>query len=432
MGGFIHAQRVFSGLILFLTLFVIPGRLGAQGTLEDYRRAATVRDRLDGLAVGVAGSPNWIDDTNRFWYRVSVTGGNEFVVVDAATQQKEPAFDHARLAAGLSSATGEEYTAITLPFNSFEYADGGQAIEVDAEGSRWSCPLTENSCTRVGEARGGGGRGGRGGGAFGGAGGGGAEEVTAIVSPDSTKEAFIQNYDVAIRPHRRDGPAGGRGGFGPGGSDEPAYTLLSYDGSEGDAYELRSIVWSPDSKKLVAYRRRPGYTRTVTYVRSSPTDQLQPITETRNYRKPGDLLDFNQPVLFDTETGEQTSIDRMLFPNPYQISRSEWREDSRAFTFEYNQRGHQVYRILEVDGSTGDVRAIISEEVPTFFAYRNATAGIRDTGHNWRFDLDDGREILWMSQRDNWAHLYLCDGGNRPGEEPGDEGRLDGERHRQR
>ena len=24
--------------------------------------------------------------------------------------------------------------------------------------------------------------------------------------------------------------------------------------------------------------------------------------------------------------------------------------------------------------------------------------------------LDDGREFLWMSQRDNWAHLYLYDG----------------------
>ena len=91
------------------------------------------------------------------------------------------------------------------------------------------------------------------------------------------------------------------------------------------------------------------------------------------------------------ETGSQTFIDNSLFPNPYQISRPEWRENGRAFTFEYNQRGHQLYRILEVDGNTGDVRAIISEEVPTFFAYRRATAGIRDTGHNFRFDTDQER-----------------------------------------
>jgi dipeptidyl aminopeptidase/acylaminoacyl peptidase len=160
----------------------------------------------------------------------------------------------------------------------------------------------------------------------------------------------------------------------------------------------------------VAYRRKPGYTRIVTYVRSSPSDQLQPLTETRNYTKPGDVLDVNQPVLFDVATGRQTFVDNSLFPNPYQISRVEWWEDSRAFTFEYNQRGHEAYRVLEVDGNTGVVRALISEEVPTFFAYRNATAGLSDTGHKYIQPIDDGREILWMSQRDNWAHLYLYDG----------------------
>jgi len=410
-----RAHPAFSGALFVVgALGLAPPLLRAQGTLQDYRRAATVRDQLEGLAVGVPEAPTWMGDSNRFWYRVSVTGGNQFMVVDAATQQREPAFDHARMAAALSSATGEVYTAITLPFSTFELTDDLGSIEADAEGSRWRCSLTEYACARIGEARGGFGRRGRFAG-FGGGFGGGGDTVTAIVSPDSTKEAFIQNHNVAIRPYRPGGPPRtpfgfGGGGSAPGASQEPDYTLLSYDGSEGDAYQLRSIQWSPDSRRLVAYRRKPGYERIVTYVRSSPADQLQPLAETRAYAKPGDLLDFNQPVLFDVETGEQILIDTSLFPNPYQISRPVWREDSHAYTFEYNQRGHQVYRVLEVDGSTGTVRTIISEEPTTFFAYRNATANLTDTGHNWRFDIDDGREILWMSQRDNWAHIYLYDG----------------------
>jgi dipeptidyl aminopeptidase/acylaminoacyl peptidase len=102
-------------------------------------------------------------------------------------------------------------------------------------------------------------------------------------------------------------------------------------------------------------------------------------------------------------------VDNSLFPNAYQISQAVWRKDSRAFTFEYNQRGHQVYRVLEVDAGTGKARAVISEEVNTFFAYR-PVAGSTDTGKNWRFDIDDGREVLWMSERDGWNHLYLYDG----------------------
>ena len=189
----------------------------------------------------------------------------------------------------------------------------------------------------------------------------------------------------------------------------PSFTLLSFDGSEGDGYELMSIRWSPDSKRLVAYKRRLGYRRMVHYVRSSPTDQLQPKDTSIFYRKPGDVVDFVQPVLFDVESRTQTAVENTLFPNAYQISQAVWKKDSRAFTFEYNQRGHQVYRVLEVDAASGKARSVISEEVNTFFAYR-PVANSGDTGKNWRFDIDDGREVLWMSERDGWNHLYLYDG----------------------
>jgi dipeptidyl aminopeptidase/acylaminoacyl peptidase len=237
--------------------------------------------------------------------------------------------------------------------------------------------------------------------------------VGSCISPDGRSEAFIQNYNVAIRPVREPAAAGtGRGGRGGRGAapDAPSYTLLSFDGSEGDAYQLMSIRWSPDSKKLVAYRRRPGYNRLVHYVLSSPVDQLQPKDTSIFYRKPGDVLDAVQPVLFDVAARTQSITDNALFPNPYQISQAAWRADSRAFTFEYNQRGHQVYRVIEVDAANGAPRAVISEEPKTFFSYRPLNGSPTDHGSNWRFDVDDGKEVLWMSERDGWAHLYLYDG----------------------
>lgn len=169
----------------------------AQGTIEDYRRAATVRQSLDGLTVGVAGAPAWIDGTSSFWYRLSVGGGHEFVRADAETLQKQPAFDHARLADGLSAATGEQYTALTLPFRTFEYMRDGQAIEVAAAGDEWRCSLADFGCEAVEEVGGGGGGGGGGGfGSFPANRNSGAPRV----SPDGRTEAFIHNYNVAIRP----------------------------------------------------------------------------------------------------------------------------------------------------------------------------------------------------------------------------------------
>ena len=404
--------------------------IGAQGTLDDYRRAATVSQRHAGLTVGlVQGGPSWIDDTNRFWYRVTVPGGSRFAVVDAEAWAKQPAFDHDRLASALSSATREQYTAITLPFTTFDFANGGQAIEADANGSRWRCTLADYACTRLGAAqggggggggfgRGGGGGGGRGQGRAGGAGSGGP--ANARVAPDGRMEAFIINHNVAIRPATPDsqatpaagrGQGGGRGAGGRGGaSARPAHTILSFDGSEGDAYPVGSIEWSPDSKKLVAYRRKPGYNRMVHFVRSSPTDQVQPKDTAIYYQKPGDVVAFNQPVIFDLETRKQIVVDNALFPNAYGITRPVWRPDGRSYTFEYNERGHGLYRVLEVDAATGRVRTVIEEDPQTFFAYRGASPGLTDAGKNWRHDIDDGREILWMSERDGWNHLYLYDG----------------------
>ncbi len=405
-----RVRTIIQGAALALTVLPAAPPAAAQGTLEDYRSAATVRQRLNGLTVGVPDAPNWIDGTSRFWYRLSVAGGHEFVLVDAETQQKTPAFDHAALAEGLSAATGREYTAVTLPFRSFEYVQDGQAVEVGAAGNDWRCSLADFACEAVEEEGGGGGRGG-GGGGFG------SFPVDRNsgpprVSPDGLTEAFIHNYNVAIRPVRGEADAGGADtGQRPGaGRRDPSHTMLSYDGSEGDSYQLQSIRWSPDSKRLVAYRQRPGYHRTVYFVLSSPEDQLQPKLDSMFYRKPGDVLDLNRPVLFDIESATGVQIDDDLFPNAYRISSVDWREDGRAFTFEYNERGHQVYRVIEVDAETGAARAVISEEVPTFFNYRRMRTNTRDSGKQFRHDIDDGREVIWMSERDGWNHLYLYDG----------------------
>ena len=187
-------------------------------------------------------------------------------------------------------------------------------------------------------------------------------------------------------------------------------TRLSRDGSEGNAYELSSIAWSPDSKKIAAYRVKPGYRRQVHYVESSPEDQLQPKYSSLNYAKPGDVLDVDQPVIFAIDAKRQVVVDNALFPNAYAMSGLEWRKDSRTLTFEYNQRGHQVYRVIEVDATTGAARAVISEEPKTFFTYRTANGTLADSGKQFRYDVDDGREIVWMSERDGWNHLYLYNG----------------------
>jgi dipeptidyl aminopeptidase/acylaminoacyl peptidase len=377
---------------MFWLLFLLPAFANAQGTPADYERAAGLREKFQGLVAGAPDRANWIEKSSRFWYRKAVKGGYEFVMADAETRAKKPAFDHEKLAAALSESlpSGDEaITALRLPFNEITFVDGERAIEVNARGSRWRCDLAAYKCKKS-DAPAFGRFGGRAGGAPGTLNGipgpryNFPQSADAKVSPDGKWEAWVNNFNVWVRAKgKRDGVA------------------LSHDGSEGNYYAMASLGWSPDSKMVAAYRVRPGYQRKLDYVESSPADQLQPKYHTIEYAKPGDALDQPQPVLFNTETKKQIIIDNTLFPNPYNLTRLEWRKDSRAFTFEYNQRGHQVYRVIEVDAATGNTRAVIGEEPKTFFCY---------SGKKYRYDLADGREIVWMSERDGWNHLYLYDG----------------------
>ena len=66
----VAGSRVRFSLTLGLFLSVcLPQSLGAQGTLADYERADSFNARTQGLVVDVAGPPQWIGETGRFWYR---------------------------------------------------------------------------------------------------------------------------------------------------------------------------------------------------------------------------------------------------------------------------------------------------------------------------------------------------------------------------
>jgi len=442
----------------------VPSVLPAQGTAADYARADSLTRRFQNLVANVAERSVWIDAT-QFWYRKSVVGSNSFFLVDTRTRTKIAAFDHTRLSASLNALTSQRYTSITLPFSEISF-EGTAAVRFATGGSAYSCTLAEYTCVRTGAAPSPtfGAGAGRGGNPFfavddeqptetprietDGL----AAEVFAqranaarflqqqaprvpqsdtntVRSPDGAMEAYIWSSNIFVRPvvraeGGRGAGAGGRGGTsGRGGATDPGAaastaptgTQLSWNGSEGHPYVMgsaqqRSLRWSPDSKKIAAFRVTPGYQRIVRFIESSPADQLQPKYQEQYYQKPGDEVTLREPARFDVATKQQLNISNALFPNAYQITGVQWWNDSRAFTFEYNQRGHQVYRAIEVNAANGEARALISDEPKTFFSYRPAADGLTEPGAKWRRDMDDGKEIIWMSERDGWKQLYLYDG----------------------
>ena len=199
-------------------------------------------------------------------------------------------------------------------------------------------------------------------------------------SPDSSMVAYVRDNNVWVSA-----------------PDGTSPVQLSFDGTEGDAYS--EIMWSPDGHKLAALRKEVLKERQILLRVSRPDDQVQPKYRWLDYAKPGDRLPQCRPALFDVEAGTQIALDRTIPLDQYFLVLGQWADDSSFFTYEYNQRGHQVYELCSVDAANGAVRTLAKEETNTFVYYYDL----------WRYLYPDGNHLLWISERDNWRHLYYID-----------------------
>jgi dipeptidyl aminopeptidase/acylaminoacyl peptidase len=157
--------------------------------------------------------------------------------------------------------------------------------------------------------------------------------------------------------------------------------------------------FSADGRYFATVRIKPAPKHYVYYVESSPANQLQPLLHKQEYAKPGDSLNYRVPVVVEVATGRVVEPSTELFSRQYYVSAPRWDADGKHLTFEYNERGHKTFRVLELSAETGQVRTLIEEKNDKYVNYNRQQ----------RIDFEDGRHILWTSERDGRNHIYLYD-----------------------
>ncbi len=456
-----------------LVLSLSPLEALAQGSRSDYERARYLHDRTQNKVFRDHVRPNWLPDGHAFWYRIQTAADRyEFVLVDAQKGQRSPAFDHARLASALQIQGMKDVAPHRLPTDGLRLEPDQNRIVFRSGDVWWACDLSSYTLTRYepeqipgvgfppdrgprtsrrtgdeteiefanntdstvelfwlstdGQRR-----------SYGTLEPGGrrrqhtfsghvwlaisekGEELVVFVGEDKPLLAEIEGVVTTMPPprsgrgidlDRREWPSQARS---PDGRWEAflrdgdihvrdvvsrSEFPLTEDASDQCSYQSR-FHWAPDSSHLVVVRTRKGDDRKVYFVESSPNDQVQPRLQSYDYLKPGDKIPQEMPVLLDVSERKAIPIKDELFPNPWSLDRIHWSGDSSHFTFLYNQRGHQVMRLIAVD-KLGNARAVIDEQSQTFIDY---------SGKQFLEILDDTNEILWMSERDGWNHLYLYD-----------------------
>jgi dipeptidyl-peptidase 4 len=329
--------------------------------------------------------PTWLPGGgDRFWYRNATDAGSEFVLVDPAKGTKSAAFDHARVAATLSVSAGARYDAAHLPFTQFAYSADGRSISFVVDGRGWQCDVAGASCASTKAVPQAGPR-------------------SDAVSPDGRLAAFVRHDNLWLRTLA----TGVETPLTTDGVNDFGYATDNAGWTKSD---LPVLSWSPDSKKIATFQQDQ---RGVGEMYLVDTKVGHPTLQAWKYPMPGDdtvttiqrvVVHLDGPrvvrLKMDPDQHRGTVTDDVKVRDT-DWDDVEWSADSRQLAFVSTSRDHKVEQFRVASPDTGNVRDVFEEKAATYFESGMESA-------NWRF-LPASNEVIWLSERDNWAQLYLYD-----------------------
>ena len=329
----------------------------------------------------------WMKDGSRFWYRNKVKQGAEFILVNPATASRDLLFENAKLAAAISTAADTSIDPTRLPFRTFKFARDGddeRNIEFRFGKRRLMCDITAYRCTAADTL---------------------PSDVPFVLSPDRKWEAYVNAYNVYVRPR---GNAADSVKLTADGVQGWSYGLGDPTPQERLAPQLRprrpQLKWARDSRHLIVSRQDSRGVAVMPYI--SYTSQ-RPRAFSQPYALPGDTI-IPKPGFHVLDRESRSNVRVALDPAPAQASwnlssrDSVWNANSTRAYLTTMSRGSKVAAVLEVNAATGAVRRLAADSARTFVESGNPVDPTPT------YVTEDGETIFW-SERDGWGHLYRND-----------------------
>jgi len=216
-----------------------------------------------------------------------------------------------------------------------------------------------------------------------------------VLSPDGKRAAFIRDWNLWVRD-----VATGR------------ETQLTTDGTPNYGYATDNagwihsdrpiLLWSPDSKKIATQQQDDRHVGDMYLV---DTRVGHPHLMAWKYPLPGDsIVSMIHRVIIDVDTRKMVRLEtppdyhRAMLGDNLNMADLIWSPDGSQLAYVSTSRGHKHATVKLADANTGAVRTVFEESSPTQF---ESVAG-------WRI-IWPAHEIIWSSERDNWAQLYAYD-----------------------
>ena len=323
--------------------------------------------------------PTFINDTDCFYYSFTTREGKKYYYVNPKKKEKRLLFDTDELLSKIAVYTKKAYSSAD-PHLSFTFMKDNETIRIDFDRGLYTYnihtkelkQLDEKPTYKTGDP------------------------YWMKYSPDSLYFLYASKdnlYFVGNPKKRQDTIPVQLTTDGM-----PDYTFNREDeGKMEGRFGAESAHWIPGSHRFYAVREDNRKVRDLWVINSLSKASPELITYKAELAGDKNVTQY-ELLLGDIEKREVKKVDINRWPDQYIDVLYASKDGKRLYFQRYNRTWNQS-DICEVDVETGKVRVVIHEENKPYLDYQMRNVSF----------LNDGKEILFRSERNGWGHYYLYD-----------------------
>ena len=323
--------------------------------------------------------PTFINDTDCFYYSFTTREGKKYYYVNPKKKEKRLLFDTDELLSKIAVYTKKAYSSADLHL-SFTFMKDNETIRIDFDRRLYTYnihtkelkQLDEKPTYKTGDP------------------------YWMKYSPDSLYFLYASKDNLYFVGNPKKGQDTIPVQLTTDGM--PDYTFNREDeGKMEGRFGAESAHWIPGSHRFYAVREDNRKVRDLWVINSLSKASPELITYKAELAGDKNVTQY-ELLLGDIEKREVKKVDINRWPDQYIDVLYASKDGKRLYFQRYNRTWNQS-DICEVDVETGKVRVVIHEENKPYLDYQMRNVSF----------LNDGKEILFRSERNGWGHYYLYD-----------------------
>ncbi len=362
--------------IFFIATTAVFGQKANFQAAEKYSNA-----NLSGKVGDLSVNPQWIEETDLFWYSYKTSEGKKFCIVDASKKSKQLMFDNRYMASQIRQLTHKPVNELDLPLREMKFLKKSTSkftFQVDSIKFFYdinSRVLTIKDTIGKKEEK---------------------KPKWPVYSNDSTLFAYTMNYNLYIMKKDDKDSVGIQ-------LTTDGEKYFSY-GSNRNRDTVRNkkgyarVTWFKNSSKLIVERADERKVLDLFVINS--LKKPRPELESYKYSMPGDdYVPQSHISVIDLNTRKKIDVNLDKWKD--QTVDVYWLSQKNADKFIVIRKDRPLKNldVCLVNANTGDVKVLFSEETYPYFNNEYSQLSV----------LNEGKDIIWWSERTGWGQLYHYD-----------------------